>query len=112
MRFGSGEYSNSIETEPLMFSSLIACKQGSITGFLWYGQFFFYNLGHVRLGEKFAFTSWAIHMIMLVLFSNVVGLLLLEWRGCRRIMRATLGLALLVLVAAVLLLTYGNKVGG
>ncbi len=83
-----------------------------LTGFLWYGQFFFYNLGHVHLGEKFAFTSWAIHMIMLVLFSNLVGLLLLEWRGCRRITRATLGIALLVLITAVLLLTYGNKVGG
>lgn len=83
-----------------------------LTGFLWYGQFFFYNLGHVRLGEKFAFTSWAIHMIMLVLFSNLVGLLLLEWSGCRRITRATLGIALLVLISAVLLLTYGNKIGG
>jgi L-rhamnose-H+ transport protein len=83
-----------------------------LTGFLWYGQFFFYNLGHVRLGEKFAFTSWAIHMIMLVLFSNLVGLLLLEWSGCRRITRSMLGIALLVLITAVLLLTYGNKIGG
>ncbi|HTR43953.1 MAG TPA: L-rhamnose/proton symporter RhaT, partial [Pseudomonadales bacterium] len=83
-----------------------------LTGFLWYGQFFFYNLGHVRLGEKFAFTSWAIHMIMLVLFSNLVGLLLREWFGCRRITKSVLGMALVILVAAVLLLTYGNKVGG
>jgi L-rhamnose-H+ transport protein len=82
-----------------------------LTGFLWYGQFFFYNLGHVRLGEKFAFTSWAIHMIMLVLFSNLLGLLLLEWRECRRGTRITLGIALVVLVAAVLLLTYGNRIG-
>jgi hypothetical protein len=39
-------------------------------------------------------------------------LLLLEWSGCRRITRAMLGIALLVLITAVLLLTYGNKIGG
>jgi len=38
-----------------------------LTGTLWYGRFFFYNLGHVRMSN--ANTSWAIHMIMLVLFS-------------------------------------------
>ena len=83
----------------------------AVTGLFWYGQFFFYNLGHVRLGEKFAFTSWAIHMIMLVLFSNLMGVMLLEWRQCRRLTHTTIGFALAVLVAAVLLLTYGNRIG-
>ncbi len=80
------------------------------TGLLWYGQFFFYNLGHVRMGH-YKFTSWAIHMIMLVLFSNLVGLALREWRRCRRLTDVTINFALLVLVAAVLLLTYGNYLG-
>jgi L-rhamnose-H+ transport protein len=83
----------------------------AITGLFWYGQFFFYNLGHVNLGEKFAFTSWAIHMIMLVMFSNLMGVLLREWRQCRRLTHTTVGLALFILVAAVLLLTYGNHIG-
>lgn len=81
-----------------------------VTGVFWYGQFFFYNLGHVRMGH-YKFTSWAIHMIMLVLFSNVVGIVLCEWRACRRLTHTTIGLALLVLVGAVLLLTYGNYLG-
>ncbi len=81
-----------------------------MTGLLWYGQFFFYNLGHVRMGH-YKFTSWAIHMILLVLFSNLVGLALREWRACGRPARSTIGLALLVLVGAVLLLTYGNYLG-
>lgn len=82
----------------------------AVTGLFWYGQFFFYNLGHVRLGE-YKFTSWAIHMIMLVLFSNVVGVVFREWRACRRITHQTISLALLVLVGAVLSLTYGNYLG-
>ena len=69
----------------------------AVTGLFWYGQFFFYNLGHVRLGDKFAFTSWAIHMIMLVLFSNLMGVLLREWRQCRRLTHTTIGLALVIL---------------
>ena len=82
-----------------------------VTGLCWYGQFFFYNLGHVRMGH-YKFTSWAIHMIMLVLISNLVGILLREWRQCRRLTHRTIGVALTILIGAVLLLTYGNYIGG
>jgi L-rhamnose-H+ transport protein len=78
-----------------------------LTGLLWYGQFFFYGLGHVRMG-KFKFTSWAIHMIMLVLLSAVVGLILKEWKSTSIKTKRLLVLALVVLLAAILLLTYGN----
>ena len=50
-------------------------------------------------------------MIMLVMFSNLVGVALREWRRCRRLTGVTVNFALLVLVAAVLLLTYGNYLG-
>jgi L-rhamnose-H+ transport protein len=78
-----------------------------LTGCLWYGQFFFYNLGHVRMGD-YKFTSWAIHMIMLILFSIVVGVVLHEWRGSRNRTKIAVGCAFMVLVAAVWALTYGN----
>ncbi len=81
-----------------------------LTGLFWYGQFFFYNLGHVRMGP-YKFTSWAIHMIMLVLISNLVGVILREWRTCRKLTHRMIGAALAVLIVAVLLLTYGNYVG-
>lgn len=81
-----------------------------LTGTFWYGQFFFYNLGHVRLGS-YQFTSWAIHMIMLVLISNLTGVLFKEWKGCSSRTRTAISFALLVLIAAVVLLTYGNYLG-
>ena len=81
-----------------------------LTGLLWYGQFFFYGLGHVRMGA-YKFTSWAIHMIMLVLFSSVAGLLMKEWKQCSSKTLRWLIAALLVLVIAILLLTYGNYLG-
>jgi len=82
-----------------------------LTGTLWYGQFFFYNLGHVRLGKDYAYSSWAIHMILLVLISNAVAVIFKEWRGCRGRTRGVIGLGLGILCAAVLLLTYGNYLG-
>ncbi|MEI7899719.1 MAG: L-rhamnose/proton symporter RhaT [bacterium] len=81
-----------------------------VTGLFWYGQFFFYNLGHVRMGQ-YKFTSWAIHMIMLVLISNLVGLLLREWWRCKGRTYRMLIIAMAVLISAVLLLTYGNYIG-
>ena len=81
-----------------------------LTGCLWYGQFFFYGLGHVRMGD-YKFSSWGIHMIMLVLFSAIIGLLLREWKGCRPRTMGALAAALVVLLAAVLSLTYGNYLG-
>ena len=79
-----------------------------LTGALWYGQFFFYNLAHVRMGN-FKFTSWAIHMIMLVLISSLLGLVLREWKGCKKRTWVILGGSLGALIIAVLMLTYGSR---
>ena len=81
-----------------------------LTGLLWYGQFFFYGLGHVRMG-KYEFSSWAIHMILLVLLSTVAGLLLKEWKASTTKTKWLLALAIVILITAVLLLTEGNKMG-
>ncbi len=81
-----------------------------LTGSLWYGQFFFYGLGHVRMGN-YKFSSWAIHMIMLVLLSSVTGLILKEWKNCSSKTMRMLWIALAVLILAVLTLTYGNYLG-
>jgi L-rhamnose-H+ transport protein len=81
-----------------------------ITGLLWYAQFFFYGLGHNRMGP-YKFSSWAIHMIMLVLFSSVVGLAFREWAGVKSKTKWVLTIAIIVLILAVLVLTYGNYLG-
>jgi L-rhamnose-H+ transport protein len=47
-------------------------------------------------------------MIMLILFSIIVGALLREWFGTRKRTKLIVGCAFVVLVAAVGALTYGN----
>jgi L-rhamnose-H+ transport protein len=92
---------------------LLAANLGlaALTGLLWYTQFFFYSIAHTYMGF-YKFTSWAIHMAMLVLFSMAVGLLLKEWHACRRRTVIVLGGALAALLGAVLSISYGSYLGG
>ncbi|HVW22683.1 MAG TPA: L-rhamnose/proton symporter RhaT [Opitutaceae bacterium] len=80
----------------------------ALTGLLWYLQFFFYGLGHVHMG-RFQFSSWAIHMIILILFSTGFGVAIGEWRRCRNRTRFLVATALLLLFLAVGLITRGNQ---
>jgi L-rhamnose-H+ transport protein len=81
-----------------------------ITGLFWYGQFFFYSLGHVRMGNA-GFISWGIHMIMLVLFSAVVGVVLREWIACRKKTIGWLLASLAVLTVSVVIVANGQRLG-
>jgi L-rhamnose-H+ transport protein len=82
-----------------------------LSGLLWYTQFFFYGMGHTNLGEKYGFTSWALHMAMLILASNVVGRILREWEGATALPRKVVHAGMLIIILAVVVITYGNYLG-
>src|SRR3972149_483925 len=82
-----------------------------LSGAFWYFQFFFYGMGHLNLGEEFGFTSWAIHMSLLILFSNLYGFVFKEWEGASTMPKKVLHLGMLMIVGATLLITYGNYLG-
>ncbi|HTX67328.1 MAG TPA: hypothetical protein VMD31_16270, partial [Opitutaceae bacterium] len=66
-----------------------------------------YGLGHVRMGT-FLFSSWAIHMIILILMSCGFGVVIGEWKACRRSTQLYIAAAIALLLGAVGLITYGN----
>lgn len=78
-----------------------------LTGLLWYLQFFFYGLGHVRMG-RFEFSSWAIHMIILILLSSGFGVAIGEWKSTRPATRWIVTSSIGLLLGAVGLISYGN----
>jgi len=82
----------------------------ALAGSLWYTQFFFYGLGHVKMGS-FMFASWVLHMSMLIFFSYIIGVIMKEWRGVTRRTYITLIVALLVLVSSFILMSYGSYMG-
>ena len=83
----------------------------ALSGTFWYFQFFFYGMGHFHMGEKFGFTSWALHMAMLILFSNVWGFFFKEWTGADKKPKRILHLGMLLIIVACILITWGNALG-
>ena len=81
-----------------------------LTGCLWYSQFLFYGIAHVRMGG-FEFSSWAIHMIMLILFSSLTGLAFKEWKRCGTKAAVTIILAILILWESIVIMCCGNYIG-
>ncbi len=82
----------------------------ALAGTLWFGQFFFYGLGHVRMG-KFQFISWVLHMSMLIFFSYIVGVLLKEWKQVSKGTSILLICGLVILVASFVIMTWGSVIG-
>ena len=75
----------------------------ALAGLLWYSQFFGLELGKTFLVSSpilLAF-SWSILMSLNVVFSNVWGILLKEWKGCSRGTISVLLLGLLILVFSI-----------
>lgn len=81
-----------------------------LTGTFWSMQFFFYGLGHVKMGE-FGYASWVIHMSMLVFFSYLVGVIMKEWKSVSRKTYSTLIIALAILIVSFIITTYGSVIG-
>ncbi len=81
----------------------------ALAGVTWYLQFFFYGMGTTRMG-RYDFSSWTIHMAFIILFSNLWGLLLREWRGSRRRTLWLVAAGLLVLVVSTIVVGAGNYV--
>lgn len=80
-------------------------------GFIWYNQFFFYGMGMTKMGEKYDFSSWALHMAFIIVFSNLWGIYFREWKGSSKGTKLMVGAGLVILVASTLIIGYANKMG-
>lgn len=78
-----------------------------LAGVTWYLQFMFYGMGKTRMGE-YDFSSWTIHMAFIIVFSNVWGILLHEWKGAGRRTIRLVCLGIAVLIASTLVVGLGN----
>ena len=78
-------------------NNLLFC---ALAGALWYSQFFGLSLGKGFLTESPTLMTFAFCILMAlnVVFSNVWGIILKEWRGCSRRTVAVLVVGILVLI--------------
>ena len=82
----------------------------AFAGTLWCFQFFFYGLGHVKMGS-FQFASWVLHMSMLIFFSYIVGLLMKEWKNVQSKTYVILLAGLVTLIVSFCIISYGSYIG-
>jgi L-rhamnose-H+ transport protein len=82
-----------------------------ISGMMWYGQFFFYGMGTTQMG-RYDFASWSLHMAFIIIFSNLWGVVLREWRLVDQRTRIVLWAGIITLIASTVLIGYGNKLAG
>jgi L-rhamnose-H+ transport protein len=82
----------------------------AFAGTLWCFQFFFYGLGHVKMGN-FQFASWVLHMSMLIFFSYIVGLLMKEWKHVKPKTYIILIIGLITLITSFCITSYGSYIG-
>jgi L-rhamnose-H+ transport protein len=83
----------------------------AISGLMWYGQYFFYGMGTTKMG-KLDFASWSIHMAAIIIFSNLWGLWLHEWRGVGRRIEVYLWIGIVLLTISVIMIGIGNNLAG
>jgi L-rhamnose-H+ transport protein len=92
-----GRSSRAVFVNNILFSAL--------AGLLWYSQFFGLGMGQSFFEQDsvmMAF-SWSILMSLNVLFSNVWGIILKEWRGAGRKAVAFLALGMVILICSLII---------
>jgi L-rhamnose-H+ transport protein len=99
-----GDYAN--KKTPLLNNYLFS----ALAGTTWFLQFFFYGMGESKLGN--GASSWILHMTFIILIANVWGIVSNEWRGVSSKARLMLFMGVLTMIAAVLVVGYGNYLKG
>ena len=79
-----------------------------LSGLMWYGQYFFYGMGITQMG-KYDFASWSLHMAFIIIFSNIWGIYLHEWKLVNGRTKAVLWAGILTLIGSTVLIGYGNR---
>ena len=97
-----GDYAN--KKSPLLSNYLLS----ALAGTTWFLQFFFYGMGESRLGN--GASSWILHMSFIILVANMWGLISKEWTGVSKKTKTTLLLGVATIIAAVLIVGYGNYI--
>lgn len=92
---------------PLLANYLLS----GLAGVTWYLQFMFYGMGTTQMG-RYDFASWTLHMAFIIVFSNLWGLALREWKGCGTRTLWWLMAGLMTLIASTIVIGYGNKLAG
>lgn len=100
------EQDATVKTAPLLANYVFA----ALAGIIWYLQFFFYTMGQAKLGPRFDFSNWTLHMASIMIFSMLWGVALKEWAGTSKRTHGLIAAGLILLVGSTLIIGYANYV--
>ena len=80
-----------------------------LSGLIWYFQFFFYTMGESLMG-KYSFSSWALHMASIIIFSTLWGFYFKEWKGVKTKTFFMVCLGVAILVLSTIIIGWGNSI--
>lgn len=87
-----------------------------LAGTTWYFQFFFYSMGHIRMGgsdpEGFGFASWTLHMASIIIFSTMWGWIFREWKGSSKKAHLLIAGGIVTLILSTIVIGYGTYLKG
>lgn len=95
-----GDYAN--KKTPLLRNYFFS----ALAGTTWFLQFFFYGMGESKLGN--GASSWILHMSFIILVANLWGIFSGEWKGVSQKTKTILFAGVFTIIAAVLIVGYGN----
>lgn len=84
----------------VLLNNVLFC---ALAGLLWYSQFFGLGIGqsYFEKGSVIFLFSWSILMSLNVIFSNLWGILLKEWKGAGTTTIIVLAIGLLILIVSI-----------
>ena len=88
----------------------------ALAGTTWYFQFFFYSMGHTKMGgsdpKGFGFSSWTLHMASIIIFSTMWGWIFKEWKGSSSRAHKLIATGIATLILSTIIIGYGTYLKG
>jgi L-rhamnose-H+ transport protein len=81
-----------------------------VAGAIWCSQFICFKTGEPQMGAT-SYIGWAVLMASMILFSQVLGLMLGEWKGTSKKTMMLLTAGLVLLIASAVVAGYGGYLG-
>jgi L-rhamnose-H+ transport protein len=108
--------SSSASSQDLNIPRLRNLFFSGLAGTTWYFQFFFYSMGHIRMGgsdpEGFGFSSWTLHMASIIIFSTMWGWIFKEWKGSSKKAHMLIAAGIITLILSTMIIGYGTYLKG
>lgn len=82
----------------------------ALAGAIWCSQFICFKTGEPKMGE-ISYVGWAVLMASQILFSQLLGLILGEWKGTSKKTLQLLVVGLILLIASAVVAGYSGYVG-